>query len=257
MSVTIDPASPDGFLVNSFAGDDWRDCRDHIKDRLGICRGDYVSKPRLVHSRDDNPAPVIPDVDKSAIALSTWEHCVPIGGTLAEQYLKSRGCALDVLPDDLRFSPALWYDGGSAPGMVALMRDIRTNARVGIHRTFLKPDGTKLDRRMLGPAKGACVKLTQDADVTYGLGIAEGIETSLSIMKAGFSPIWACLSAGTIAEFPVLNGIESLTIFADNDESGTGQASAVRCMVRWKNAGLDARGLMPKTHGDFNDGMTK
>jgi hypothetical protein len=34
MSVTFDANAPDGFLVNSFANDDWQDCRDHVRRRL-------------------------------------------------------------------------------------------------------------------------------------------------------------------------------------------------------------------------------
>src|SRR5262245_34329145 len=36
LALKIDPSAPDGFLSFSFAGDDWRDCRDHIRLRLGL-----------------------------------------------------------------------------------------------------------------------------------------------------------------------------------------------------------------------------
>jgi hypothetical protein len=29
-AVGLDPAAPDGFLVFSHAGDDWRECRDYV-----------------------------------------------------------------------------------------------------------------------------------------------------------------------------------------------------------------------------------
>jgi hypothetical protein len=35
MTVTIDRDAPDGFLVHSFSGDDFRDCRDYIKTIIG------------------------------------------------------------------------------------------------------------------------------------------------------------------------------------------------------------------------------
>ena len=31
LAVKIDPSAPHGFLVHSFAGDDWRECRDHVR----------------------------------------------------------------------------------------------------------------------------------------------------------------------------------------------------------------------------------
>jgi hypothetical protein len=36
LSVKPDPAAPDGFVVHSFADDDFANCRDHVKDKLGI-----------------------------------------------------------------------------------------------------------------------------------------------------------------------------------------------------------------------------
>jgi hypothetical protein len=45
MSVRLDPASPDGFVVHSFAGDDPLACKDHVRDKLGIR---WEPKPRGV-----------------------------------------------------------------------------------------------------------------------------------------------------------------------------------------------------------------
>ena len=42
MSIKLDPNAQDGILVGSFAGDDFRDCRDHVKALLGI-DGDWNS----------------------------------------------------------------------------------------------------------------------------------------------------------------------------------------------------------------------
>jgi hypothetical protein len=36
LQITSSPAAPDGFIAYSFAGDDWRDCRDYVKRRLGL-----------------------------------------------------------------------------------------------------------------------------------------------------------------------------------------------------------------------------
>ena len=122
--------------------------------------------------------------------------------------------------------------------MLGLMTNAITGAHRGVHRTALLSDGSNkavmvdggLPKRMLGPAKDAVVRLSADEDVTTRIGIAEGIETALA---TGFAPIWACLSAGTMERFPVLSGIEALTIFADNDASGTGLDAAWKCAERW------------------------
>ena len=38
LSVTFDPTAPDRFTVNSFAGDDWRACKDLVRARYGLSR---------------------------------------------------------------------------------------------------------------------------------------------------------------------------------------------------------------------------
>jgi hypothetical protein len=67
-------------------------------------------------------------------------------------------------------------------------------------------------------------------------------------------PAWALLDRGNLGNFPVLAGIEALTILVDNDETGDGQADAETCAHRWRDAGREVVRLTPKTPGsDFND----
>jgi hypothetical protein len=126
-----------------------------------------------------------------------------------------------------------------------------------VHRTFLGPDGrgkadVEPNKMMLGRAKGAVLKLTPDEDVTTGLALTEGIEDALAVLNSGFAPVWACLSAGTMATFPVLGGIEALTVFADNDSAGAQAAEA--CIARWRAAGREACVVAPPGHlKDFGD----
>ena len=127
------------------------------------------------------------------------------------------------------------------PAMLGLFRDIITDEPCGIHRTALNPDGCgKADfpslspKKMLGRAKGAAIKLSTDREVTHGLGLAEGIETTLAALCAGWRPVWAGGSANAIANFPLVAGIESLTIFADADD--VGRKCAHQCRSRWQEA---------------------
>ena len=102
--------------------------------------------------------------------------------------------------------------------MVALVRGVVTDEPRAIHRTAITEAGEKLtvsslDRMTLGPVGSGAVKLAPDADVTLCLGIGEGIESVLSLrltVEFGSSPVWALLSAGQVAQFPVLAGIEKL-----------------------------------------------
>jgi Toprim domain len=196
----------------------------------------------------------IPDADQARRverALSIWNDARDIRDTPAETYLLSRG--LDVSEDlrhVLRFSGTLRLDGKPVCGMVALMRDAATDIPCGVHRTFLTSNGVKLDRKMLGRAKGAAIKLDAHADIVSGLHIGEGIETCLAAHQLGYRPVWALGSAGAIADFPVLAGIEAITVFAENDDASNRAAEA--CGARYENAGLEAWICDPPS-GDMND----
>ena len=88
---------------------------------------------------------------------------------------------------------------------------------------------------MLG--KQGVVRLSSDEDVLEGLGICEGIEDGLAILVSGWAPVWAATNAGGVERFPVLPGIEALTIFHDKDEAGT--RAAELCAQRWASAGRE------------------
>ena len=144
------------------------------------------------------------------------------------------------------------------------MTDVSSGEFRGIHRTALSKDGLgkSVDRRlgpakrMLGPAANACIRLSPDDEVTTGLHIAEGLETAIACRNMGFSPIWVALSAGGVRSFPVLPGVECLTIFADNDAAGLGAAE--ECRARWVNAGAEVRLAIPARPGaDFADARAK
>jgi hypothetical protein len=101
------------------------------------------------------------------------------------------------------------------PCLIALYRDIVSDAPRAIERTALNPDGTairidgKTARRMRGSRDSAAVKITDDADVAMGLTIGEGLESTLAGMMFGHAPAWALGPAAAIGAFPVLAGIEA------------------------------------------------
>jgi len=95
--------------------------------------------------------------------------------------------------------------------------------------------------------------LSPDWQVETGLAVAEGIETALSAdQRAGWLPVWAALSSGGMAAFPVLQGIEHLTAYADNDAPGI-EAGRTLCR-RYADAGRFAEMVRPKKVGaDMGD----
>jgi phage/plasmid primase-like uncharacterized protein len=76
----------------------------------------------------------------------------------------------------------------------------------------------------------------------------------LAIIGLGWSPVWSVLSANFMTEFPVLPGIEALTIFADHDDAG--QTAARACAVNWTAGGRQVAIRTPSRPGaDWNDAI--
>ena len=245
-------------LVFCFAGCDPRDILAELR-RCGLLddrRRDFrpTRKASLPRKRADSRK------DRhSEFAAQIWRESVHPSGTLAEKYLNGRNLEFsdDLCGRVLRFHrhcPFGKDDAGKTvyvPALVVAFRPIcdddENRPPQAIHRIGLKPDGTKIDKMMLGSVGGCAVKL--DPDVGKGLGVCEGIETGLKIRARGWRPVWALGSAGAIRTLEPIPGVEALTIFADNDESGTGIEAARECARQWANAGCEAVVYTPKARG--------
>ncbi len=199
---------------------------------------------------------VVPD--RSARPIALWKSALDPRRTIAEKYLNGRGLSLgaDIALSLVRFLPSYpWRDDQDRvvdhAVMLVAFRSIIDDRLVAVHRTALMPDGTKIGRKMLGPVKGAAMKIAPDTDVELGLTICEGFETGLAGRAMGFRPCWALGSAGAIATFPVLAGIDVLTMLAEPDAAN---ASAVeQCGNRWADAGREVDVVMSTVGGDIND----
>lgn len=274
LSIRVDPQAPDGFVVTSFAGDDWAAAKDHVRAAAGLPaysgeRRELTAEEKAEWARQRAAAERLEETRQATLrrlALATWAASQSIVGTPAETYLQGRlaGATLPtgtLAADALRFHPRCRFGDHEAPAMVALFRNVVTGEPQSIHRTALKPDGSGKAvlpdggqaKRMLGTAKGAAIMLSPSDDVTTGLGIAEGIETALTLIAcAGWRPVWAVGSSSNVTEFPVLAGVDELTIFADHDEAG--QRAAEACADRWQSARRAWSILTPRPIGaDWND----
>jgi hypothetical protein len=126
--------------------------------------------------------------------------------------------------------------------MVALVRHIITNVPQGVHRTAIDPQGNQRrdlgqnGRLSLGAMIDGAIKLTPDEHVTIALGVAEGIETALSLQRLPEwlgSPVWSL--ANNLANMPILPGIETLAVSVDRDKAG--EDAARKVSQRWRAAG--------------------
>jgi hypothetical protein len=201
-----------------------------------------------------------PADDGGPKALKLWDEAGPLDGTPADRYLiETRNLVLpqDISPRALRFHPACPFgEGVRHPCLLALYRDIVTDTPRAIMRTALTSDARKIGRKALGPVDGTAIKLSDDADVTMGLIIGEGLETTLAAMVFGLTPAWALGSAGGIARFPVLSGIEALTVLAETDDGGANERAIEECLSRWTAAGREVVRVTSLVGGDANDALT-
>jgi hypothetical protein len=194
------------------------------------------------------------DAANTARALALWNEASEVNGTLAEEYLRRRHLALPEDDHALRFFSPCPFADTTYPAMVALFRDVLIDEPKAIHRIALAPGGILIAKRMLGRVGGCAVKLDADADVEHGLAVGEGIETMIAARMRGLRPAWALGSAGTLKTFPVLNGVECLSIIVDHDlpdRNGrqAGQEAAAECSQRWTAAGREVRRIVPRRQG--------
>jgi hypothetical protein len=235
LKIRNDPNKRDGLDLICFAGCSWQDVKTELV-RQGLIEAwsAKTSSPvrKAPPTKPKHSKPLLSPEQRTQIALRMWSKSVPLKDTLGWKYFCERRQLHVGLLDDLGHV-LRWHDGEHA--VVALMTDPVTNAPTGVHRTFLNSDGTKRERKMLGPR--GVIRLSPDEDVTEGLGITEGVEDGLAVLLSGWAPVWATSCAGAIETFPVLSGIEALTIFADNGASGMNAATA--CADRWEAAGRD------------------
>lgn len=252
LSILFDGSAPGGFTLHSHAGDDFGACRDYVRERLGgfsqlrkkpaerPIKHDNVTLEPGYSENTEKPS------DHMALALRIWREAQPAAGSPVEAYLARRGLTL---PDDphevIRYAPACPFAGTRTPAMIALVRNVCTDALQAVHRTAITLEGQKAvvngrDRLALGPLAGGAVKLTADAEVTVCLGIGEGVETAMSLQllpEFGHSPVWALLNTAGISGFMPLPGIESLWVATDHDPSG--EKAAATCAGRWRFAGKE------------------
>jgi putative DNA primase/helicase len=193
--------------------------------------------------------------DSRENALAMWRRSQPAPGTVAEQYLRSRGYVGPI-------PPALHYvtgkhtsDGQFHPVMIALAGNLVALSITGVHRTFLRSDGSgkallEPAKMSLGDLRGAGVPLL-NAPIGQELAVSEGIETGLSVLQATGIPTIAALSTGGLKALMLPASVQRIWIAADADEPGMKAAQAAA--QRWHGEGRTVSIVRPPAGQDFND----
>jgi putative DNA primase/helicase len=272
LSIKIEPSAPSGLLVHSFAGDDPIICKDYIRRRLGLPqwqpgdgrdrRVDPVHVRKFDRTAPDRESTKRPrsedDLARVERATEIWNEAVDPRGTAVEKYLHARRLDLDtdLAGGVLRFHPHTpWRDENTGntkfiPCMIAAFRSIDDGAITAVHRIRVdQPERwPKTERRMLGIVHRAAIMFDP---IGAKLAIGEGVETVMAARTLGIRPAWALGSVGCISGFPVIDGVEQLTVLG---ETGQASADAVKfCARRWRRAGRRVHVAMPDIGSDLND----
>lgn len=228
-----------------------------FNDAIATLAGD-VTRRQAAPQRD----PVKRDVEDDErrmlnLAAEILRAASPLNAD-AIAYFGRRGIDIDQVPEHggLRFHRNCPWQSGTKPCIIGHFTTSTSNEPRGIWRRPITGEKPKT----LGPMAGCVIRLWPDEAVEQGLVVGEGVETTLAaatrIQHRGtlLQPAWAACSAGNLERFPVLSGIEALTILVDNDSSGAGQKAAAVCAASWSAAGREVIRLTPKISGqDFND----
>jgi len=246
-------------LVRCYSGCDARDVLDVLRQR-GLLedreprRNTSISTPGVKRVAEERER-----ARKLGLAERTWNEAVCIEGTPGALFLHKRRIDIALAPDfgGLRWHQQCPWIGGSTGCIIARYTEAITGEPRGIWRRTTKK-GEK--PRTLGPMAGCVIRLWPDDAIATGLVLGEGVETTLAapldISHRGtlLQPAWAAGCADSMANFPVLAGITTLTLLVDHDRNGTGQEAAAKCARRWVDAGREVIRLTPRELGaDFND----
>lgn len=208
-----------------------------------------------VSEAEHTPQPDRDGAKRELRARAIWNEAKPIGGTIAETYLRQARKIRCALPACLRFHPALRCgrpdEPDVLPAMVAAVANL-AGAVVAVQRTFLAPDGSgkaaiENPKRSLGSIARGAVCLAQAGAV---VGLAEGIETGLSAMELFHVPVW-CALGSNLAGIRLPRGVRQVAIFADRGATGEAAAEKARELLRLQGRKVTVR--FPAIGKDFND----
>lgn len=190
-------------------------------------------------------------------ALRAMYRKLSPAGPEVRAYLASRGLTPTRAIKQARH---FYYDQGNKVGefdcMVNPVFDV-SGKPITYHITYLD-GGEKAKvgspKKIMTPVKtmaGAAIRLTE---IYPHIGLAEGVESALAVMRLFDLPCWATVSSSMMEAFDVPEGIEQVTIFSDNDLNFAGQKSAYTLAHKLSLKGIQASVRLAADAGtDFAD----
>lgn len=255
-----------------------------VRDFLGLGPSNKVSAPPPVFPKqavENKPEPYKMNHRKELSKVKEmWGQGVPIKNTPAETYLAGRGILTDGIPDDAHIRFHRWLtqyaadgQGGfrvvhEGPAMIALVTNVHEEI-LGIHKTFIKPDGSgkanidggnaKFLKKCVEKMNGGAVRIHLPDPNSGIIGVSEGIESALSAYtitrrKGGYLPVVAALNTTLLSEWIPPIEAKMLAIMADNDKAGLEAAQKLKTRMQQFRPDVDTDIIHSHTQGyDWND----
>ncbi|WP_242098744.1 toprim domain-containing protein [Sphingomonas sp. CROZ-RG-20F-R02-07] len=213
-----------------------------------------LQRRRLHDTRPVSMPEAKPKRDMGALALRLWNASQPIAGTLAEDYLLSRGLSAP-FSRTLRFNAATIFGSGPSkrimPAMIAAVEN--DMGLVAVQRTFLDPENVlhkplSKPKVSLGLLGTAAIRL---APATDELGLAEGIEDALSSMEWFGTPTWALGGVERLAFVAIPEKVRRVIVYGDRGRAADRLLEKARVHLTMNGRELVSR--VPEQHNDWND----
>ena len=194
-------------------------------------------------------------------ALQLIDRAKPIGGTVAERYLRKRKIDTSALPPSalrqLGFVASCYHKATNSnfPALVTTVRD-HANAPIAVHRIYLTQNAHKApvapNKLSLGSTKGASIHLTSARET---LILTEGLEDGLTIVQAMRHDknigLWCGIGSSLTSIIIPKDTVRCVVLAVDNDPAGRGYIKELA--PRLTREGFRVCIAVP-THGkDFNE----
>lgn len=246
-------------VVHCFGDGEWRRVLDDLRGRGLI---DHDNRPTSLIA---SPAPRIapPPASRTlriAVAQRLWSEGLPLGDSLAAQYLRRRDIARALPgPHAARFlaeaPTAVYAEKSRTRPALAIGIQAPDGALCAVELTYLDPAGRRaadmsLSRKTVGVIpRSSAVRIDP---LARRLLVAEGVPTALSASERFGLPCWALLSTSNLRGWSPPEGVKSLLVAADRGPDG--EASAARLVKSVADQGVAAEMICPpEPHGDWNE----
>jgi DNA primase len=223
-------------------------------ERVGLrAAAEIIGKVPAVPLRAPEPPTLQTERQTQAAALDIWRNAVPINGTPAETYLRTRGLICR-LPECLRFARLPYGKRGSSYNVLIALAATAEGELTGIQRTYLNDAGTgkagvPKPKLSLGRIGGSAIRLAPPAGEMV---ICEGLEDGLTLQQELGVATWVAAGVSNMRTMRLPTGVRSVIIGADADAAG--EAGAQETAKKLTAEGLKVRIIRPfEGFSDFND----